>query len=91
MVLWQRLATADVCSRKDVEDELRRLVDGSDGRPEDERKKLLRQVRLRWHPDKHPVLNSLAHEVMQIINRTVADNKASAPPSDVGQAGPKHG
>ena len=39
--------------------------------PVDERRKKLRQLRLKWHPDKHDVLKELAEEVTKLINQAV--------------------
>ncbi|MEW5316917.1 MAG: hypothetical protein WDW38_008256 [Sanguina aurantia] len=39
---------------------------------EEERKKKLRQLQLRWHPDKNPVLADLATEVSKMINEAIA-------------------
>ncbi|MEW5300309.1 MAG: hypothetical protein WDW36_003248 [Sanguina aurantia] len=39
---------------------------------EEERKRKLRQLQLRWHPDKNPVLADLATEVSKMINEAVA-------------------
>lgn len=40
--------------------------------PEDERKKQIKALRLRWHPDKNPVLTEFATEVSKIINGAVS-------------------
>eukprot|EP00879_Flechtneria_rotunda_P031689 GHRR01034642.1.p1 GENE.GHRR01034642.1~~GHRR01034642.1.p1 ORF type:complete len:260 (+),score=116.44 GHRR01034642.1:359-1138(+) len=40
--------------------------------PEAECKKKIRQLQLRWHPDKNPVLREFATEVTKIINEAVA-------------------
>lgn len=42
---------------------------------EEERKKRIRALQLRWHPDKNPVLRDIATEVTKIINETVAEWK----------------
>lgn len=36
-----------------------------------ERKKRLRALQLRWHPDKNPVLREVATEVTKMINEAV--------------------
>ncbi|KAG1679664.1 hypothetical protein FOA52_006181 [Chlamydomonas sp. UWO 241] len=41
---------------------------------EDERRKRIRQLQLRWHPDKNPVLAELATEVTKLINEAVAQH-----------------
>jgi hypothetical protein len=53
--------------------------------PEDERKKQIKALRLRWHPDKNPVLTEFATEVSKIINGAVSSPiiayfRASLPP-----------
>ncbi|GIL61014.1 hypothetical protein Vafri_15436 [Volvox africanus] len=40
---------------------------------EEERRKRIRQLQLRWHPDKNPVLTEFATEVTKIINEAVAE------------------
>jgi len=37
----------------------------------DERRKKLRQLRLKWHPDKHEVLKEMAEEVTKMINEAI--------------------
>ena len=39
--------------------------------PEEERKRKIRQLRLKWHPDKHEVLKEIAEEVTKVINEAV--------------------
>ena len=39
--------------------------------PEEERKKKIRALRLKWHPDKHDVLKEMANEVTKMINEAV--------------------
>ncbi len=36
-----------------------------------ERKEKIKNLRLRWHPDKNPVLQEFATEVTKIINDTI--------------------
>ncbi|KAG2494179.1 hypothetical protein HYH03_007537 [Edaphochlamys debaryana] len=43
---------------------------------EEERKKRVRALQLRWHPDKNPVLTEFATEVTKIINEAVAAMEA---------------
>ncbi|KAG2423520.1 hypothetical protein HXX76_015268 [Chlamydomonas incerta] len=45
---------------------------------EEERRKRVRQLQLRWHPDKNPVLTEFATEVSKIINEAVADMEKRA-------------
>ncbi|GLC61921.1 hypothetical protein PLESTB_001819800 [Pleodorina starrii] len=40
---------------------------------EEERRKRIRQLQLRWHPDKNPVLTEFATEVTKMINEAVAE------------------
>ncbi|KAL6747108.1 hypothetical protein V8C86DRAFT_2919843 [Haematococcus lacustris] len=40
---------------------------------EDEKRKKLRQLQLRWHPDKNPVLTEFATEVTKLINEALAE------------------
>lgn len=44
--------------------------------PEEERKKKIRALRLKWHPDKHDVLKEMASEVTKIINEAVERHEA---------------
>ena len=39
---------------------------------EAERKQKMKDLRLRWHPDKNPVLQEFATEVTKIINEAIA-------------------
>jgi len=39
--------------------------------PAEERKKKIRALRLKWHPDKHEVLKEMANEVTKMINEAV--------------------
>ena len=39
--------------------------------PQDEKNKKIKQLRLKWHPDKHEVLKEMAEEVTKIINECV--------------------
>lgn len=41
------------------------------GLPEDERKKQVKALRLRWHPDKNPILKEFATEVSKVLNAAV--------------------
>ena len=45
--------------------------------PENEQRKKIKQLRLRWHPDKNPVLGEFAAEVTKIINESVEQLKKS--------------
>lgn len=47
--------------------------------PDEERKKKLRALRLKWHPDKHDVLKDMATEVTKMINEAIEEaDKARA-------------
>jgi hypothetical protein len=39
--------------------------------PEEERRRRIKQLRLRWHPDQNPMLTGLATEVTKMINAAV--------------------
>uniref|UniRef100_A0A7S0WPS9 J domain-containing protein n=1 Tax=Chlamydomonas leiostraca TaxID=1034604 RepID=A0A7S0WPS9_9CHLO len=43
---------------------------------EEEKRRRLRQLQLRWHPDKNPVLTEFATEVTKLINEAVAQAEA---------------
>ncbi|GAX79400.1 hypothetical protein CEUSTIGMA_g6841.t1 [Chlamydomonas eustigma] len=40
--------------------------------PEDEKRRRIKQLQLRWHPDKNPVLAELATEITKLINEATA-------------------
>ncbi|KXZ43143.1 hypothetical protein GPECTOR_100g15 [Gonium pectorale] len=44
---------------------------------EEERRRRVRQLQLRWHPDKNPVLTEFATEVTKMINEAVAAMEAA--------------
>merc|ERR1712054_433314 len=39
--------------------------------PNEERQRKLKQLRAKWHPDKHEVLKEMAEEVSKIINASI--------------------
>ena len=41
--------------------------------PKETRRVRLRALRLRWHPDKHDVLRSLANSVTQVLNAEITE------------------
>ena len=41
--------------------------------PADERRKKLKALRLKWHPDKHEVLREMAEEVTKMINKCIEE------------------
>ena len=61
------------------------------GLGEEERKKQIKALRLRWHPDKNPILTEFATEVSKILNAAVAKMEESiaqqAKAQGQGQAG----
>mmetsp|Transcript_15584 Transcript_15584/g.33804 ORF Transcript_15584/g.33804 Transcript_15584/m.33804 type:complete len:277 (+) Transcript_15584:130-960(+) len=46
---------------------------------EDEKRRRLKQLQLRWHPDKNPVLAELATEVTKLIHEAVAQHTGGKP------------
>ena len=54
-------------TRRDIEEVVREAAAGS----EDECRRKIRQLRLKWHPDKHEVLKGIAEEVTKIIHEAV--------------------
>jgi len=42
------------------------------GLPEEDRRKQIKALRLRWHPDKNPILTEFATEVSKVLNAAVA-------------------
>ncbi|PNW69894.1 hypothetical protein CHLRE_17g697200v5 [Chlamydomonas reinhardtii] len=54
---------------------------------EEERRKRVRQLQLRWHPDKNPVLTEFATEVSKIINEAVAEMEQRAAAGGAGGGG----
>lgn len=53
--------------KKSIEDAVSEMA----SLPEDAQRKKIKQLRLRWHPDKNPVLGEFAAEVTKIINAEV--------------------
>ena len=50
--------------------------------PADERRRKLKALRLKWHPDKHDVLKEVAEEVTKVINACIEEMEASLPQED---------
>ncbi|KAK9808875.1 hypothetical protein WJX72_005565 [[Myrmecia] bisecta] len=50
--------------------------------PLGQRKQKIRQLQLRWHPDKNPVLKEFATEVTKLINEAIAQMPEAPPPSE---------
>lgn len=61
------------------------------GLEEEDRKKQIKALRLRWHPDKNPILTEFATEVSKILNAAVAKMEESIAEhvQGQGQAGQK--
>ena len=53
------------------------------GLEEEERKKQIKALRLRWHPDKNPILTEFATEVSKILNAAVSPHLPIPPPPPV--------
>jgi len=70
-----------------IKQAIEEAVEESQGLGEDERKAKIKAMRLRWHPDKNPVLKEFATEVSKIINEAVAAMEQSL---EAGQAAPQH-
>ena len=47
-------------------------------KPEDERRRRIKALRVKWHPDKHEVLSEMAQEVTKMINDCVDRMEASS-------------
>ena len=56
--------------------------------PEAERKKKIRSLRLKWHPDKHDLLKEMASEVTKMINEEVEAMEANLGGHDQEATGP---
>jgi len=61
---------------KDAAADIKKAVEEAYQLPANERKKKLRDLRMRWHPDKNPMLKSLADEISKIINCEIERVKA---------------
>jgi hypothetical protein len=69
---------ADVFSLTNVKKSIESAVHDMASLPENEQRKKIKQLRLRWHPDKNnPVLGEFAAEVTKIINESVGQLKKS--------------
>jgi len=51
--------------------DIKKAVDEAYTLQPNERKKKLRDLRMRWHPDKNPMLRELADEISKIINSEI--------------------
>lgn len=56
---------------KEAAAEIKKHVEEAHQLPEAEKKKKLRDLRMRWHPDKNPMLRSLADEISKVINTEI--------------------
>jgi hypothetical protein len=54
-----------------IKEKIEQAVREAAALPESERKERIKSLRLRWHPDKNPVLEEFATEVTKIINEAV--------------------
>merc|ERR1711990_404615 len=61
-------ASTSVFSLKNVKESIEKAVSDMASLPEEEQRRKIKQLRLRWHPDKNPVLGEFAAEVTKIIN-----------------------
>lgn len=55
---------------------IQKAVKATAGLSAGERKKQIRQLQLRWHPDKNPVLKEFAGEVSKLINEAASELEA---------------
>jgi len=56
---------------QDAAAEVKKAIEDAYQLPAAERKKKLKDLRMRWHPDKNPMLRSLADEITKIINAEI--------------------
>jgi len=59
-------------SMEAIEDGVREAIRDANMLPDEQRKAALRELRLRWHPDKNKMLKDFATEVSKIINDELA-------------------
>jgi len=71
-----RTAEGDVFGLTKIKEAINSAVSDMGSLSESERKKQIRQLQLRWHPDKNPVLKEFATEVTKLINEAVANADA---------------
>eukprot|EP01043_Picozoa_sp_COSAG02_P020529 COSAG02_NODE_1016_length_15190_cov_128.667418_8_plen_393_part_00 len=67
-----------VFSTTNIKRSIEKAVQDMAALPEEEQRKKIKQLRLRWHPDKNPVLGEFAAEVTKIINDCVENLKSSS-------------
>ncbi len=68
----------NVFSITNIKNSIEKAVQDMAALPEEEQRKKIKQLRLRWHPDKNPVLGEFAAEVTKIINDCVEKLKSSS-------------
>ncbi|KAF6258082.1 hypothetical protein COO60DRAFT_1701528 [Scenedesmus sp. NREL 46B-D3] len=69
---WREHRDQGVFSIASIQASVQAAVAAAAQEPEAERKRRIRQLQLRWHPDKNPVLKEFATEVTKVINEAVA-------------------
>ena len=67
------MCAVSVFSLKNVKESIETAVREAGSLPEDQQRAKIKQLRLRWHPDKNPVLGEFAAEVTKIINAAVEE------------------
>ncbi len=67
----------NVFSMANIKKSIEKAVEDIATLPEEEQRKKIKQLRLRWHPDKNPVLADFAAEVTKVINDCVETLKTS--------------
>ena len=70
------MCAVSVFSLKNVKESIETAVREAGSLPEDQQRAKIKQLRLRWHPDKNPVLGEFAAEVTKIINAAVEELRA---------------
>jgi len=68
----------NVFSITNIKNSIEKAVQDMAALPIEEQRKKIKQLRLRWHPDKNPVLGEFAAEVTKIINDCVEKLKSSS-------------
>lgn len=73
-------AKAEVATGKweKTKDSIRQAVRDAYKLSEGERNKKIKQLQLRWHPDKNPIIKDFAEEVIKLINATSAEMSDAA-------------
>lgn len=55
----------------EAQQEISEIIEEAYQLPPEDRKQKIKELRLRWHPDKNPMLKSLATDIMKIINHEI--------------------